>query len=106
MTSFNSYASQGLRSRQQIASYMTSTPTHTRNHAQMCILAQSVRSLVEKKEKNTSHPKPGACERQAIYRLTLVRVMALPSCFGSVLHKDEWREEEGDTIDTTLKVTQ
>lgn len=36
--------------RLQIASYMTGTPTHRRKHALMCILAPSVKSLVEGKK--------------------------------------------------------
>lgn len=35
-----------------------------------------------------------------------MRETALPSCLGSALHTGERREGEGDSIDTTLKVTQ
>lgn len=66
----------------------------------------------EEKKKSTRHPKLGACERRAIYRLTPVRETALSSCLGSALHTGEKGRGGGEegrgtlSINTKLKVTQ
>lgn len=97
--------------RLHIALYMTRSWQETR-------LAQSVKSLVEEvgEKRSTRHPKRGACEREAIFRLTPVReTAALPSCLGSALHTGESEEKKKKgggggggrlSIDITLKVTQ
>lgn len=47
--------------------YDTSTPTHRRKHAIMCILAQSVHSLVEQKKKNPRDTQSWALVRGVLF---------------------------------------